>query len=89
MKSPRRCSMNHRISMSRPATSDGMPGFDAHSRHNGPAKAPGVVKARNAPVAAEALRTRAYEIYLERCEKGAPGDELSDWAQAERELSSR
>jgi Protein of unknown function (DUF2934) len=32
----------------------------------------------------EQIQTRAYEIYLER--HGAPGDPLSDWIQAEREL---
>jgi hypothetical protein len=32
------------------------------------------------------IRDRAYEIYLQR---GAqPGDELEDWLQAERELST-
>jgi hypothetical protein len=30
------------------------------------------------------IRRRAYEIFLERGAK--PGDELSDWLQAEREL---
>ena len=32
----------------------------------------------------EEIRTRAYEIYLER--DGRPGDELDDWFRAEREL---
>jgi hypothetical protein len=32
----------------------------------------------------EAIRRRAYEIYLER--DGQPGCELDDWLQAEREL---
>jgi Protein of unknown function (DUF2934) len=35
----------------------------------------------------EEIRIRAYEIYIER--DGQPGDELSDWLQAERELESR
>jgi hypothetical protein len=35
----------------------------------------------------EAIRIRAYEIYIER--DGQPGDELSDWLQAERELESK
>jgi hypothetical protein len=30
------------------------------------------------------VQRRAYEIYLER--NGAPGDPVSDWLQAEREL---
>ena len=35
----------------------------------------------------EEIRIRAYEIYIER--DGQPGDELSDWLQAERELESK
>ena len=34
----------------------------------------------------EEIRQRAYEIYLER--GAAPGFELDDWLQAERELRS-
>jgi hypothetical protein len=34
----------------------------------------------------EEIRARAYEIYLQR--GGQPGDEVEDWLQAERELSS-
>lgn len=34
----------------------------------------------------EAIRQRAYEIYCSR--NGAPGTELEDWLQAERELRS-
>jgi len=34
----------------------------------------------------EEIRIRAYEIYTER--DGQPGDELSDWLQAEREIES-
>ena len=33
------------------------------------------------------IRTRAYEIYLAR--GAAPGVELDDWLQAERELRSK
>jgi Protein of unknown function (DUF2934) len=32
------------------------------------------------------IRIRAYEIYLQR--GGQPGQELDDWLQAERELTS-
>ena len=32
----------------------------------------------------EQIQLRAYEIYLER--RGAPGNALQDWVQAEREL---
>ncbi len=35
----------------------------------------------------EEVRHRAYEIYLDR--GGAPGFELDDWLQAERELRSK
>lgn len=35
----------------------------------------------------EEIRIRAYQIYMER--DGQPGDELSDWLQAERELESK
>ena len=32
------------------------------------------------------IRNRAYEIYLQR--RAQPGNELEDWLQAERELST-
>jgi hypothetical protein len=32
----------------------------------------------------EEIQLRAYEIYLDR--NGAPGNELDDWVQAERQL---
>lgn len=35
----------------------------------------------------EEVRIRAYEIYIER--HGQPGDDLSDWLQAEREVESK
>lgn len=35
----------------------------------------------------EQIRVRAFEIYQARCRTGKPGDAMSDWAQAERELS--
>lgn len=35
----------------------------------------------------EEIRIRAYEIYIAR--DGQPGDELSDWLQAEREIESK
>ena len=34
----------------------------------------------------EEIRSRAYEIYLERCD--LPGSELDDWLRAERETES-
>jgi Protein of unknown function (DUF2934) len=38
-----------------------------------------------APPDLERVRARAYAIFLARCRTGAPGNELSDWLQAERE----
>ena len=38
----------------------------------------------HAPVTHEQIAARAFEIYLER--RGAAGDPMSDWVQAEREL---
>lgn len=35
------------------------------------------------------VQRRAYEVYMRRLASGAPGDEASDWAQAERELAVR
>lgn len=34
------------------------------------------------------IRARAFEIYRRRMERGLPGDAVSDWLQAERELTS-
>lgn len=36
--------------------------------------------------ATDAIRRRAYELYLERTAMGQPGDERTDWIRAEREL---
>ena len=36
----------------------------------------------------EAIRTRAYELYLKRGEGGA-GDDMNDWLEAEREYHER
>jgi len=42
------------------------------------------VEPKQSTITEDDVRHRAYEIYLER---GAiPGDEVSDWLQAEREL---
>ncbi len=35
----------------------------------------------------EQIRQRAYDIYVSRAD--APGDEVQDWLQAERELRSK
>ncbi|MBN2522077.1 MAG: DUF2934 domain-containing protein [Bacteroidales bacterium] len=34
------------------------------------------------------IQKRAEQIYLKRIQAGKPGDELSDWLQAEKELKS-
>lgn len=36
----------------------------------------------------EAIRARAYELYLQRGE-GAPSDDVNDWLEAEREYRER
>jgi hypothetical protein len=36
----------------------------------------------------EAIRARAYELYLQRGE-GSAGDEMNDWLEAEREYHER
>lgn len=35
------------------------------------------------------IQKRAYDIYLERTKNGLPGDEMSDWLQAEKEIKSK
>ena len=44
----------------------------------------GSASAAISPAEEQAIRDRAYYIYLER--NGGPGDALSDWYQAEREF---
>lgn len=39
------------------------------------------------PRAADRVRHRAYELYLERCRNAESGDALSDWVTAEQELT--
>jgi hypothetical protein len=34
----------------------------------------------------EEIARRAYEVYLERCQRGLPGTPDSDWTRAEAEL---
>jgi hypothetical protein len=52
------------------------------TRTEGPKEAPRT----NAPIAEDRIRQRAYEIHQAR--GGAPGHELDDWLQAERETKS-
>lgn len=40
-------------------------------------------------IAHEDVQKRAQEIYAERIKKNSPGDELSDWVQAEKELNKK
>lgn len=47
-----------------------------------------VSQATKAVLNAEQVRSRAYEIYCERCEDGRAGDALMDWVAAERELTT-
>ncbi len=35
----------------------------------------------------ELIAERAYEVYQKRVRSGVPGDQQSDWAQAEREVT--
>lgn len=37
----------------------------------------------------EEVRSRAVHIWRSRVQHGKPGDHLSDWLQAERELAAR
>lgn len=43
------------------------------------------VEVKAAPAAQDAIRKRAYELYVERIAKGQPGDAKTDWLKAERE----
>jgi hypothetical protein len=49
------------------------------------AKIPRAKNAKNHKVAEEAIRQRAFEIYLAR--GGEPGYALDDWLRAKRELT--
>jgi hypothetical protein len=56
----------------------------AARRQQTPLPATEKVEMKQSTIKEEAVRLRAYELYLER---GAiPGDEVRDWLQAEREL---
>jgi hypothetical protein len=52
--------------------------------HAGPIQPHAADASANHAPSHDEIRTRAYEIYLER--DGLPGDELDDWLRAEREL---
>jgi hypothetical protein len=58
------------------------------SRQNRKAQQVSDARAGQSPVhASESIRRRAHEIYCDRVNRGAGGDALSDWLQAERELN--
>jgi hypothetical protein len=50
-----------------------------------PAEGVAALRAQAVEPTTEAIRERAYQIYLTRGDR--PGDPLSDWLQAERELA--
>jgi hypothetical protein len=41
------------------------------------------------PIAKEHVRFAAYGVFQARLRAGGPGDSVSDWLQAERQLSAR
>jgi hypothetical protein len=68
----------------RPATSDDSDGADVQATA---ADLPVPLAFENDVDLAEEIRVRAYELYLAR--GGAPGSEMDDWCEAEREVLSR
>jgi hypothetical protein len=44
---------------------------------------------RGAGASDEDIRRRAYEIYVDRSRRGATGNPVDDWVQAEKELKAR
>jgi len=48
--------------------------------------APSKPRATKAAPTLEQIQLRAYELFLQRA--GAPGSEVEDWLQAERELTA-
>lgn len=45
-------------------------------------------KAAKTPPTLEALQKAAYYNYLKRCESGAPGSPMDDWAAAMKQLGA-
>jgi len=54
-----------------------------------PAAKKPAAKSTSKKVTAEQIAERAHLIYLERMNKNIPGDEESDWLQAEAELRTK
>jgi hypothetical protein len=65
-----------------------LPGRAATGPLNKVPSAPGTALAGPVELkpSADAIRKRAYELYLDRVAKGHQGDERTDWIRAEREL---
>ncbi|PKN84523.1 MAG: hypothetical protein CVU51_10405 [Deltaproteobacteria bacterium HGW-Deltaproteobacteria-1] len=66
-----------------------MPAKKESTRKSTAKKTVAVVKKTKKPDLREFLdrvETRAYELYQERIISGAPGDDISDWFQAEKEV---
>lgn len=64
--------------------------FGRETRHGGAAghrQHEPATQRTDAPVPPERIQARAYEIYEARTREGSPGDAMSDWLQAERELN--
>lgn len=61
------------------------PAPSSNGAGNVPASRPVVVSAPSI----EAVRLRAYELYLDRSSRGESGDPADDWLKAERELMRR
>ena len=58
----------------------------AKTRQRTPVPATQKVDLKRPSITEDDVRLRAYEIYLKRGED--PGDDVSDWLQAERELQA-
>jgi hypothetical protein len=54
-----------------------------------PAPAAQTVPTAEPKLDTDAIRVRAFAIYQERIRTGAPGNQATDWSQAERELTQR
>ncbi len=59
-------------------------GHIATARQRAPLRTAQEAEQKQATITEDDVRLRAYEIYLKRGTD--PGDEVSDWLQAEREL---
>lgn len=63
-----------------------------HAQHNPHPEPKPVVfgpVGRGIPVSPDSIRARAYQIFQSRIRNRTPGDAISDWLEAERELAGR